>query len=372
MDFLMLKRLVGFSVAFGILASPATTMGQASSELTPQTLAEGLRRQLPITLDDGSIITNAAASDFVSLELTIEGANWPSNGIGRPTQLMGSTAARTVTNALCGNKAIFGRFLDNHQVIYLDLPATQQGPVRYKLSGNICEARIPRPVEVAMPLPALSSPATIHYSQSRRSVSFQSCDDWESRLATVEPNNAWLMNYRSVKLTKREFEATAAFELRRTERHDPFVSLAFEIDPNGLTYNADRLMMRVDLPDYTTLSRSSVLNDIYLGTSAFGAMTEVERSRERVFTVRFENARSVLPDDRFLPMNANAAMALKTRGVIRVLASVIGQDESYLQYRRPSLDDPRDTGALINEVTVRPFCVAVMVDGQKLTNWQEF
>lgn len=223
-----------------------------------------------------------------------------------------------------------------------------------------------------MPLPALSSPATISYSRSRPPVSFQSCADWESRLATVEPNNAWLKNYREAELTKGEFETTAAYELRRSKLHDPFVSLAFEIDPNGLTYDADSLMMRVDQLDYTTLSRSSIFNDTYLGTNAFGAMTQVERSRERLFTVRFENARSVLPDDRFLPMAADAAMALKTRGVIRVLASVIGQDESCLQYRRPSLDDPRDTGALINEVTVRPFCVAVMVDGQKLTNWQEF
>ena len=368
----MLKRFMGFGSAFCILANPAPTMGQASYELTPQTLAEGLRRQLPITLDDGSIITNAAASDFVSLELTIGGANWPSNGIGRPSQLVARTAARTVTTALCSNEAIFGRFFESHQVIFLNLPETRQGPVRFRLSGNICEARSPRPVEVAMPLPALSSPATMHYSRDRPPVSFQSCADWESRLATVEPNNAWLMNYREAELTKGEFETTAAFELRRSELHDPFVSLAFEIDPNGLTYNADSLMMRIDLPDYATLSRSSVLNETYLGTNAFGAITEVERSRERVFTVRFENARSVLPDDRLLPMTANVALALKTRGVIRVLASVIGQDESYLQYRRPSLEDPRDTGALINEVTVRPFCVAVMVDGQKLTNWQEF
>lgn len=346
--------------------------GPADNQITPQTLVHGLRSQLPIALEKGVIISGAVALDHVTVELTIGGANWPDHGISQPKHLMPGLAERTVTAALCGTGVIANQYLKNHQVIYLNMPSTREGPARYKLSGDICSERRPRAVEVAMALPELPGPTVVHYSGKQLPATFQSCADWENRLLTAKPNNAWLVDHKPQDIVKGEFETTEAYELRRSEQQRAYVNLAIPIDPSGLRYDADSQIMKVDLPQYATLQRDVLINDSYVGTNSFGAMIEIERAREKIFSVQFENARAVLPDDRYIPMTIESAKALKTSGVIRVLGLVTGHDDSYLRYRKPSLDDPRDEGALHSKFLVKPFCVAVVVDGKMLPDWQEF
>jgi len=362
---------VGAQAPTGVAGSSAPVVDQGP--LTPQKIVASMKRQLPIELGDGVTISQAEIRNETAVELNLDVAFMPHYLKGKKAeQVSAYMAAKAGVTALCGTSAIKTRYLNNKQVIYLNIPSAKDGPATYKISGVTCSKSLLIPARIARPMPELPAPADINYSGKHPSASFNSCSDWESRISVVKPNNTWLLNYSWKPLVKGEFETTEAFNIRQSSQKNAFVNLAIPIDPEGLKYNADDAIMRVNLRDTATLHRELEISDTYVGTNAFGASIEVERSREKVTAVEFQNPAAVFPSDRYIPMTVEMAKSVKARGVIRVLGAVMKHSETYTRYREPSLDDPRDQAARYNSYLVEPYCVYVMVDGKKIADWQEF
>ena len=363
---------VGAGAGAQTVASDSSNPGTDLVQLTPQNIVDALRRQLPIELEDAVVISQADVKSNLAVELSISVGYVPNYLNKKPEQVWASTAAKAATIALCRTGAIASRYLTGHHVIYLDIPSAKQGPARYKITGETCSNKYPRPVAIAMPMHELLVPAVVKYSGKPLPTTFNSCDDWEGRLSVVKPNNEWLINYQPPLLVKGEFETTRDYELRQSAQQKVYVNLAIPIDPEGLSYNADNSTMRISLREDATLRRVTLVEDSYVGSNAFGATMSVERLREKITAVEFRNPRAVLPNERYISMNIETAKAMKSRGVIRVLGTFLKHTETLNYYIKPSLDDPRDEAATHSNYLVEPHCVAVIVDGKKITDWQEF
>ena len=113
-----------------------------------------------------------------------------------------------------------------------------------------------------MPMHGLLVPAVVYKSGKSAPATFNSCSDWKNRVSVVKPNNTWLMSCEPSKLLKGEFETTEAYELRQSAQQKVYVNLAIPIDPKGLSYNADKSIMKVNFwPGLATLRRETLLDD---------------------------------------------------------------------------------------------------------------
>lgn len=225
--------------------------------------------------------------------------------------------------------------------------------------------------------PTFPRPATIRVSDNAVAARVSDCDDWLSRLGNLPTNYKWAeFKQPPSPPAKDEFETTSQYEVRLAAfangAEHVWINIAFDVDRDALTYDADRGVMSVQYRhSFAGLDSSFKEGKSYIGVNAFGVAATVTPKNLRTTGAKFEPSTNVLPSNLQLFMSPDEARKLKESGKIHVLGIVRGTDGEG-GFSRATLSSPTDFSYGHREIRIAPICVAALVDGIPIQEWQSF
>jgi TonB family protein len=220
-------------------------------------------------------------------------------------------------------------------------------------------------------------PAKIRLSDKAVTAEVSDCGDWLRRLDELPHNHKWAEFQQPPRApAKGEFETTAEYESRLAaygrQLEPTWVNVGFKVDPNALTYDADRGVMLVHYgTDKAGLDGSFSEKNAYTGVNVFGVTAEVTAMNLRSTAAKFEPSETALPRKLEFAMAPAAARDLKERGIVHVLGVLLGT-EGKGGFSRATLSSPTDFSYGHNDIRIQPICVAVTVGDLQIASWRFF
>lgn len=218
-------------------------------------------------------------------------------------------------------------------------------------------------------------PAKIRVADKDLPAQASDCGDWQRRLAELPQNHKWAEFQQPPRPPlKGEYETTADYEIRLAaygrEFEPVWVNVAFKIDPEALTYDADGGLMSVH---YATrkagLDGSFSKRFAYKGINAFGVTADVTAMNMRSTSAIFEPSTAALPSDLRFAMAPGEARDLKERGIVHVLG-VLRRTDGTGGFSGATLTSPTDFSYGHRELRIEPICVAVTVGDKQISQWE--
>ncbi len=258
------------------------------------------------------------------------------------------------------------------QIRYEELDAKGNG--FYALAGQYTCYKLGR-LRTKGVVPSFLGGAIINYGERRLHAHVLNCDDWIEKLGTVATNESWaiLQNPKSAS-EKSEYETSEEYrkrvEVESARAETIWANLIIEVNPNAITYDAERKEARLA---YTS-DAGPILSKVnptssYMGQTMFGVKAKVQRVWALSAEAKFTDARVVFPANVVISMSPDQARNLKEHGLIHILGRVLTNEETS-SVGRATLDSPTDFFSVEHTLTVSPACVAVSAPAMLLPNWQ--
>lgn len=225
--------------------------------------------------------------------------------------------------------------------------------------------------------PTFPRPATIRVSDNAVAARVTDCGDWLSRLEKLPTNYKWAeFKQPPSPPAKDEFETTLQYEARlaafANDAEHVWINIAFDVSRDALIYDADKGVMSVQYRhSFAGLDSSFKEGKSYIGMNAFGVTTTVTPKNLRTTGAKFEPSTTVLPSNLELVMSPDDARMLKESGKVHVLGIVRGSDGKG-GFSRATLDSPTDFSYGHREIRIAPICIAALVNGVPISEWQSF
>lgn len=231
--------------------------------------------------------------------------------------------------------------------------------------------------QAAQAPPAFPRPATIRVADNAVAARVGDCGDWLRRLGSLPNNYKWAETKQPpTPPAKDEFETTAQYGARlavfASEAEPIWINIAFPVNRNALTYDADSGVMSVRYTGNAAgLDATFTEGTSYSGRTAFGETTTVIPQNLRTSGARFAPSDVVLPNNLQLRLSPAAARRLKEEGIVHVLG-VVQRTTISGGFGRAMVTPTTEITDGHREIRIAPVCVAAMVGGTPVPQWQYF